>query len=55
MTKKQKDLENVKKREALYSPLARKEGLGARKRAKKEEAVLDEKFSKWRKGLFYMI
>lgn len=65
MKRSVKDLKNVARREGYFSTLAHKEGLEARKRAKKEkrsrmpasakdsrdEAVIDEEFSKMRRNL----
>lgn len=63
--KSNRDLKNVERREGYFSTLAHKEGLGALSRAKKEkkahmpasakdsrdEAVIDESFSKMRRAL----
>ncbi len=65
MATKSKDLKNVARRESYFATLAHKEGLGARKRAKREakakmpasakdsraEAKIDESFAKMRKTL----
>ena len=65
MASRNKDLKNVAKRQGTFATLAHKEGLGARKRAKREakagmpisakdsraEAKIDEDFAKGRRAI----
>ena len=65
MASKSKDLKNVAKRQGTFATLAHREGLGARKRAKREakshmpisakdsraEAIIDEDFAKGRRAI----